>query len=509
MSFDAIVIGAGVNGMTLSAYLQRGGLQTLVVEAEHQIGGMARSTRPLLKGFVHNPHANYLMQMDISPVARDLELSRHGLRTIAPLAQHGIAFADGRPPIVLHRSDHAARTIVSIRRHSISDARLMTELLKGANSIRPMLGEGMYSPPSSEWFRMLVDAVSSGFPLKGLPDLGRGTCATQIRVLFESPELQTLLLRIASELGVNVDDTGSDVAFLATVLPAIGRLQLPRGGMGSYATSLRRACGALGVRFMMDAHVARVEVENNTTPTITLKNGERISARKLVASSLGMAQTLRSLVGVDHLSESERSGLESYESEDSSVLASSMFCLVEAPKYRSARWDRDIDRCYQTMIGLDEPEDALTHAREIERGLLPEPAAAVRVNTLWDPSQAPPNMHTAGADSLFPSYLDRHAGRWPDVAAGYNSALIRRWTEYAPNMTEQNVLAHTFAVPGPSERKVLLRMGRDQYRTSINGLYVCGASTYPGGGVHGANGYNAFTTIAQDFALDSLSRTKG
>ncbi|MEI4747797.1 NAD(P)-binding protein [Rhodococcus erythropolis] len=74
MSFDAILIGAGVNGMTLSAYLQRGGLQTLVVEAELQIGGMARSTRPLLAGFVHNPHANYLMQMDISPVVRDLEL---------------------------------------------------------------------------------------------------------------------------------------------------------------------------------------------------------------------------------------------------------------------------------------------------------------------------------------------------------------------------------------------------------------------------------------------------
>lgn len=83
MSFDAILIGAGVNGMTLSAYLQRGGLQTLVVEAELQIGGMARSTRPLLAGFVHNPHANYLMQMDISPVVRDLELSRYGLRTIA------------------------------------------------------------------------------------------------------------------------------------------------------------------------------------------------------------------------------------------------------------------------------------------------------------------------------------------------------------------------------------------------------------------------------------------
>jgi hypothetical protein len=54
----------------------------------------------------------------------------------------------------------------------------MTDLLNGANLIRPMLGEGMYSPPSSEWFRMLVDTVSSRFPLKGLPELGRVSTAS-------------------------------------------------------------------------------------------------------------------------------------------------------------------------------------------------------------------------------------------------------------------------------------------------------------------------------------------
>ncbi|KOS53300.1 phytoene desaturase family protein [Rhodococcus rhodochrous] len=501
MTFDAIVIGAGINGMTLSAYLQRAGLETLVVEAEHRVGGMARSTRPLLPGFVHNPHANYLMQMDVSPVVRDLELADFGLHTLAPVAQHGIAFADGRPPIVLHRWDRTEQTIMSVQRYSSADARLLAQLLEAARLIRPLIGEGMYAPPSYEWFRTVLDAVASRFPLADFVDVGRGTCAAHICGLFQTPELQTLLLRVATELGVDVDERGSDLAFLTTVLPAVGRFRLPKGGMGSFANSLRRACDALGVRFVMGARVDRIKIGEGAVQGVVLAGGESVSARRLVASSLELTQTLRVLVGVDVLSDSERTSLGAYEARQSSILASSMFCLSEPPKYRSARWDPDIDRCYQTMIGLDEPEDALAHARQVRRGLLPAPAAAVRVNSLWDRSQAPFPMHTAGADSMFPSYLHHRKNQWQEVSEGYNTAFLRRWSEYAPNMSEHNILAHTFVVPDPGERKVMLRMGSSQYRTSIDGLYVCGVSTHPGGGAHGASGYNAYTAIAQDLGL--------
>ena len=68
-------------------------------------------------------------------------------------------------------------------------------------------------------------------------------------------------------------------------------------------------------------------------------------------------------------------------------------------------------------------------------------------------------------------------------------------------MTEANVIASSFNNPGDYERQMLFQLGHDQYRTGVRGLYVCGVSTYPGGGAHGACGYNAFQVISDDLDL--------
>ena len=100
--YDAIVIGSGHNGMCLAAYLQRAGLKVAIFEQRHEEGGPVFTCECTAPGFLHNLHAQYLAFMDWMPFYYDFELEKLGARTITPENQFGVAFSDGRPPIVLY-----------------------------------------------------------------------------------------------------------------------------------------------------------------------------------------------------------------------------------------------------------------------------------------------------------------------------------------------------------------------------------------------------------------------
>jgi phytoene dehydrogenase-like protein len=150
---------------------------------------------------------------------------------------------------------------------------------------------------------------------------------------------------------------------------------------------------------------------------------------------------------------------------------------------------------------LETPNAVLERSHELDLGGLPVPAAAVCVNTVFDPSQAPTGFHAAGAAIPLPSVDRLSPAMWQSVSGSFNSALIARWHEVAPNMTAANVLAERFETPSEFERRILLLEGEAQYRSEIESLYLCGPGSYPGGGVHGACGYNAYRVIAGDLHL--------
>jgi phytoene dehydrogenase-like protein len=110
-------------------------------------------------------------------------------------------------------------------------------------------------------------------------------------------------------------------------------------------------------------------------------------------------------------------------------------------------------------------------------------------------------MHAAGGDVLMPAPGSLGPEAWSAVAASFAEAFLATWTRYAPNIGRETVVASTFAAPGVYDRAIRLREGAGQYRTEIRGLYLCGAATSPGGGVHGACGHNAFAAIAEDLRL--------
>ena len=131
-TYDAIVIGAGHNGLCLAAYMARSGLRTAVIERRHEEGGGVNTEEPLLPGYRFNMHAQYMEFFDIMPMIRDFDLEGLGLRTVMPEAQAGISFADGRPPIILHRPDPLHPTHARHARHSKAGAEMYVRVEKGA-----------------------------------------------------------------------------------------------------------------------------------------------------------------------------------------------------------------------------------------------------------------------------------------------------------------------------------------------------------------------------------------
>jgi len=527
-TYDAVVIGAGHNGLCAAAYLARAGLSTCIVERRHEEGGGANTEEPLLPGFRFNMHANYMEFFDIIPMIEDFGLEDCGLRSVTPENQCGIAFSDGRPPIVLHRKDLLEKTHASIARYSKADADLYVVLQERTIDFGPLLAIGIYNPPSKE-----VESGQNAFVEALYGDLGITaddcikTAKIMIDELFESPEMRTLLYRTSVEFGVGIDTTGSGGAILHALPWMIGNWRVTLGGTHTLAKAMTQACYREGVDLIENTAVEGIIVENGRAVGVETRGGE-IRARRCIASNADVRQTLIDLVGPDNLSRQWVKRAKNFRYGPTHVLATPTFCLYEAPRYKSARWDPDIDKTFYTIVGYDTPEQCIRYIRDAYSGKLPEPAAGTWVNSLWDPSQAPPGRQSATGWYFFPVASSLGSDDWATVRETFNDAFLARWAEFAPNMNSDNVIADRLYTPDQMERKNLMWEGdfsngelvpdqsganrpfpeASSYRMEVDGLYLCGSSAYPGGGIHTAPGYNAAKVILEDLGLPTPAKVE-
>jgi len=522
-TYDAVVIGAGHNGLCLAAYLARAGLKTAVVERRHEEGGGVNTEEPLMPGFRFNLHAQYMEFFDIMPMIADFGLEDLGLRAVAPEAQAGITFGDGRPPIVLHRPDLLDRTHASIARYSRADADTYVELKKRAAALEPMLAFGLYNlpqPMETEAQHMLIEASFSDFGVT--KHYAAKSPKMVIDELFETDELRALLYRASVEWGFPVDTSATGASFLTFVMWTMGNWKLALGGTHTLAKAMTQACYREGVDLIENTSVDSVIVEDGRAVGVRTRTGD-IRAERCVASNADLRQTLLGMVGDEHLSDLWVKRAKAFRYGPSHVLGTPMFCLRDAPRYRSAAHDPDIDRCFYTVVGLESAETMIRYIRDAYMGRLPEPGAGTWVNSLWDRSQAPAGHHSATGWYFFPPASSLSAEEWEDVRRTYNDRLLAKWRQAAPNMTDGNILEHRLYTPDQMERKNMMLEGdfsngefvpdqmgvnrpfpeASNYRTEVDGLYLCGPSAYPGGGVHAACGYNAYKAIAEDLELAS------
>jgi phytoene dehydrogenase-like protein len=526
--YDAVIVGGGHNGLCLAAYLARAGQKVGIFEQRHEEAGGAHTEEATVPGFWHNLHAQYMEFIDYMPFYHDFDLPRFGARMIKPEAQVGMTFADGRPPLIVYTPELEERTYRSIACFSKHDAKRFNDIRRKVMAADQYLAATLYTPSTDASHGELPPALSMKL-LELWTSLGFGVHELQkspkvlIDELFESTELRATLYRQGAEWGVNLYH-GNGIGFILSVIWLCGIHYLSVGGTHTLGHAMASACLRQGVDLRYNSRVTGILTEGGRATGIRLADGRVVEA-KIVASSSDPRTTFINLLGEDQLSAFYKERLANWRFGPENVLATSSFALHAPPDYKSARHDPDINRCFYTIVGFENHHEVSEHILQAYGGRVPEaPAAGAWVNTLWDPSQAPPGKHAMNGWFFFPKASCLPSAAWDDVRATYNDRFLELWSKYAPNMRRDNVIASALHVPLDIEKKLGMPEGdfsygrhgavtlggrrSFQYRTEIEGLYMCGASA-GGGGLSAAPGYNAFKVIAEDYGLPEIWKREG
>ena len=522
-NYDAIVIGAGHNGLTNAAYLAKAGLDVVLLEKNDFIGG-ASCTQELQDGWKYSSYS-YVCSMMRQAIHRDLDLARHGLLIVPYLGT--VNFGDGDERLFSYHDEEAA--FLELKRHSPRDAdamhRFQADLTRYAQLIRKTL---MRTPPDPTSFRPR-DIKELLFLAKEFWNLGEKEIYEYARFFtisaaeflddyFESDLVKAAMASagiIGTALGVY--SPGSSYILLHHVMGdvdgSIGAWGLPRGGMGAISDSLAGALKQHGGELRTSAGVQQVLVENSKAVGVVLENGDEIRAR-IVVSNLDAKRTFTRIIDKNDLPEGIYEKADKFKIRGSSGKVN--IALSGMPKFTGVPDNRYINRGGLTFTGsletMERAYDCWKHGRfsddPFNEGVIP---------SAWDPTVAPPGKHWM---SNFVQYCppELSTGQWTaEDRDAFGQTVIDKIARYSPGFKDLivHVDVHT---PHDMQQEIGLTEGNifqgeltidqllfnrpfpgyAQYRMPVRNLYMCGSSTHPGGGVSSVCGANAAREILMD-----------
>jgi phytoene dehydrogenase-like protein len=515
--YDAVVIGGGHNGLCAAAYLARAGQKVGIFEARHEEAGAVHTSEATVPGFWHNLHAQYMEFIDYMPFYHDFDLRSYGARMIKPECQVGMAFADGRPPLLIYLPELEEKTHRSIAHYSKHDADRFNEIRRKVMAKDQYIASLIYTPrdPDKSREELMKLWLDLGFQL----DEMQKTVKELIDQTFESTELRGTLYRQALEWGVD-PHKGNGISFVICTIWLCAMHYLSVGGTHMLGHAMASACLDAGVDLRYNHRVRRILRQNGRASGIELEDGRKIEA-KIVVSNLDVRTTFVDFLEPDGTTPAMREFVDNWRFGPEHCLGTLSYALHEPPDFKSAKHNPDINRCFYMIVGYDNAEEVSEYIQQAMRNEIPTlPAAGIWVNTLWDPSQAPPGKHAMNGWYFFPRAGELTPAEWADVKANYNARFLTLFEKFAPNMTPDNVIADALYTPFEIEiemgmpegdfghgRPIEGRMepsamgsGRIGYtRADIEGLYLCA-----GNGVSAGPGYSAFKAIQEDYKLPAI-----
>lgn len=508
---DVLVTGAGVNGLTAAACLARGGKKVLVLEKRSEVGGLA-STYEFAPGFrasVGLENAGLLLPQVVS----ELELERHGLELLTLDASGFSPAREGSGLLLWHDT---AKAVEEIRKYSARDAdaypRFVELVDRLSGFLRPLLSKPTPTP-EIQGGTDILELLRLGW---GFRQLGASSMHELLRVLpmaledflnewFENDLVKAAVGGRALE-GISFGPRSQGTAALF-LYQQLGPRRVARGGAGGVARALRGALEVHGGSVRTDASVERIVVDNGRATGVRLANGEEIRGETVV-SALAPRPTFRDLGDVSDLPPSFVSEMDHIRYRG--VTAKLNLAVSELPDFR-CRPGKEPGAHHRTTIQIGESLDELERAHDASKyGRSSEqPLLWVSIPTLADRSLAPEGKHVVSVIAQYAPY-SLHDTRWSSHRDVLTSAIVDRLTSFAPNV-KGSILHHHLWTPEDYESELALpegnwhqgEMALDQmffmrpvpgwsrYETPIEGLFLAGAATHPGGGLTGACGYNA------------------
>jgi phytoene dehydrogenase-like protein len=520
---NVVIIGGGHNGLVTAFYLAKAGYKPLVLERRGQTGGAA-ITEEFHPGFRCSTlaHAAGPLRPDI---VRDMQLEKHGLKTIVPEVEVTALTPDGRA-LTLYRD--AEKSCQEIAKFSQKDATKYPKFQASLARMGRVIGKALTLAPPD------IDNPSSG-DLWGMLNTGRSIRKLGRRDMYRllrwgpmavadlvAEYFETELLR-ASIAARGIFGTflgpwsaGSSLVLLIRAAgddhPA-GSCWFAGGGMGAVTQAMTSAAQQAGAEIRIGAEVIEVRVKDGGASGVVLSNGEEISARAVI-SNADPKRTLLKLVDPTHLSPDFAMKLQHYRMPG--TVAKVNLALSGLPRF-GALGD-EINGALSGRIHIGPEIDYLERAFDESKygNFSRQPYLEVTIPSLTDPALAPEGKHVMSIYMQYAPYKLKGSD-WEKQRVPLGDTVVKTLAQYAPGLPSQ-ILTHQIITPQDLEDTYGLTGGHifhgelalDQfftmrplldwarYRTPIQNLYLCGSGTHPGAGLTGGSGANAAREILKD-----------
>jgi beta-carotene ketolase (CrtO type) len=535
-NYDVVIIGAGHNGLVCAAYLLKAGYSVLLLEKRSVPGGAATTEEVLPQdapGFKFNLCAIDHEFIHLGPVVEELELTKYGLEYLYCDPVVFCPHPDGKY-FLAHQS--IEKTCAEIERFSSRDAKKYAEFTAyWQRAIGAMIP--MFNAPPKSVLDIIgnydIKKVQDLFAMIGSPNKTLDFVRTMltsaediVNEWFDSEFLKAPIARLASELGAPPSQKMLGVGMMMMAMRHNPGMARPRGGTGALVQALLNLVKSLGGHILTDQHVEKVLVDDGRAVGVRTANGKEYRATKGVISNIDARRVLLQLIDPADVDAADP---ELRERIDRRIVNNNETILkIDLAMSEPLRFERYNHRD-EYLIGSVLIADSVRHVEKAHsdpaQGIIPDddPSMYVVQPTVLDPSMAPDGKHTVWIEFFAPYKIAGLEGTgqfgtgWTDELKNkVADRCVEKLAQYAPNVKTATIArrvespaelgdrlgaynANYYHIDMTLDQMVFFRPLPEiaNYKTPIDGLFLTGAGTHPGGSISGMPGRNCARVFLQ------------